>query len=89
MPATKVGIREFRENLATYLESKTPVAITRHGATIGIYLPTRPRPSQAQLEAFRVAGEKMQELIAAAGTSEDEIVADFKRARRERRTRKG
>jgi uncharacterized protein (DUF433 family) len=27
----------------------------------------------------------MQELIAAAGTSEDEIIADFKKLRRERR----
>jgi hypothetical protein len=79
---------EFRENLADYLESKTPVAITRHGATIGIYVPTKPKPSQADLEALRVAGEKMQELIAAAGTTEDEIVADFKKLRRERRTRK-
>ena len=34
-------------------------------------------------------GGKMQELIAAAGTTEDEIAADFKKARRERRTRKG
>ena len=88
MQTTKVGIREFRENLADYLESKTPVAITRHGATIGIYVPTKPKPSQVELEALRVAGEKMQELIAAAGTTEDEIMADFKKARRERRTRK-
>ena len=72
MQATKVGIREFRENLSSYLESKTPVAITRHGATIGIYVPTKPKPSQADLEALRVAGEKMQELIAAAGTTEGE-----------------
>ena len=89
MQTTKVGIRDFRENLADYLESKTPVAITRHGTTIGIYVPTKPKPSQAELEALRVAGEKMQDLIAAAGITEDEIVADFKRARRERRTRKG
>lgn len=67
MRTTKVGIREFRENLASYLESKRPVAITRHGATIGIYVPTKPKPSQAELEALRVAGEKMQELIAASG----------------------
>jgi hypothetical protein len=88
MQTTKVGIREFRENLADYLESKTPVAITRHGATIGIYLPTKAKPSQADLEALRVAGEKMQELIAAASATEDEIVADFRKARRERRVRK-
>jgi hypothetical protein len=35
-----------------------------------------------------VAGEKMQKLIAAAGTSENELVTDFKRLRRERRARK-
>jgi hypothetical protein len=89
METTKVGIREFRENLSTYLESKKPVAITRHGQTIGIYLPTRPKPSQADIEAFRIAGEKMQELIAAAGTSEEELMEDFKRLRRERRMSKG
>lgn len=89
MQTTKVGIREFREHLSDYLESKTPVAITRHGSTIGIYIPTKPSPSQADLEALRLAGDRMQELIASAGTSEDEIVADFKRVRRERRTRKG
>lgn len=88
MQATKVGIREFRENLSTYLESKTPVAITRHGATIGVFVPTRPKPSQADLEALRIAGEKMQELIATAGTTEDEIMEDFKRLRRERRMQK-
>lgn len=86
---TKVGIREFRENPAAYLESKAPVAMTRHGATIGIYMPTKPKPSEADLEALRVAGERMQELIAAAGTSEDERVADFQRAGREGRKRKG
>ncbi len=89
MQTTKVGIREIRENLADYLESKTPVAITRHGSTIGIYVPTKPQPSQADLEALRLAGEKMQKLIAAAGATEDEILADFKQARRKRQPRKG
>jgi hypothetical protein len=88
MQPTKVGIREFRENLSSYLESKTPVAITRHGATIGIYLPTKPRPSKADLEAFRIAGEKLDALIAAAGTSEEELMEDFKKLRRERRQQK-
>lgn len=85
MQTTKVGIREFRENLSSYLESKTPVAITRHGATIGVYLPTRPKPSQADLEALRAAGEKLDAMIAAAGTSEEELMEDFKKLRRESR----
>lgn len=85
MQSTKVGIREFRENLSSYLESKTPVAITRHGATIGVYVPTKPKASQADLEALRIAREKMQALIAASGTNEDELVADFKKLRHQRR----
>jgi len=88
MQPTRVGIREFRENLSSYLESKTPVAITRHGETIGIYLPTRPKPSQAQLEALRLAGEKLDAMIAEAGTSEEELMEDFKRLRREKRQQK-
>lgn len=88
MQTIKVGIREFRENLADYLESKTPVAITRHGATIGIYVPTKPKPSQVDLEALHVASQRMQQLIADAGTSEDELLEDFKAIRRERRAKK-
>ena len=88
MIATKVGIREFRENLSSYLESEAPVAITRHGATIGIYVPTSPKTSQADLDALKAAGEKMQDLIVAGGASEDEIVEDFKRLRRERKAQK-
>lgn len=37
----RVGVREFHANLPTYLESVSPVAITRHGETIGYYIPTR------------------------------------------------
>lgn len=88
MQATKVGIREFRERLTSYLESKTPVAITRHGATIGIYVPTRPKPNQADMEAFRVAGEKLDAMLTEAGTSEEELMEDFKRLRRANRKQK-
>ena len=37
MAAIKVGVREFRENFAAFLESDTPIAVTRHGETVGIY----------------------------------------------------
>ncbi len=89
MRSTKVGIREFRENLSNYLESTTPVAITRHGTTIGFYVPARRKRSEADLEALRTAGEKLDALITAAGTSEDELVEDFKKARSKNRKSKG
>lgn len=71
--------------MSSYLESQTPVAITRHGATIGVYVPTHRKPDEADLEALRSAGEKMQALIAAAGTTEEQLVEDYKKVRRERR----
>lgn len=35
MPAIKVGVREFREQIARFLGSDTPVAVTRRGETLG------------------------------------------------------
>jgi len=46
METTKVGIREFRSDLAEYIASSTPVAVTRHGQTVGYFIPT-----QGQIEA--------------------------------------
>ena len=43
METVKVGIREFRENLAGYLESGNPLAIMRHGETLGFYIPAQQR----------------------------------------------
>jgi antitoxin (DNA-binding transcriptional repressor) of toxin-antitoxin stability system len=88
MQATRVGIREFRENLASYIESSTPVAITRHGETVGFYVPARRKRHQADLDALRKAGEQLDALIAAAGVGEDELIDDFKNARRGPRTGK-
>jgi antitoxin (DNA-binding transcriptional repressor) of toxin-antitoxin stability system len=88
MQSARVGIREFRENLASYIESSTPVAITRHGETVGFYVPARRKRQQADLDALRKAGEQLDALIAAAGVGEDELVDDFKKARRGARTGK-
>jgi PHD/YefM family antitoxin component YafN of YafNO toxin-antitoxin module len=86
MPARKVGIREFREKLATFLlESDEPVAITRHGDTVGYYLPARPRRSHADHEALKEAASRLQSLLTAQGISEDEIIRDFRRWRSAKR----
>jgi antitoxin (DNA-binding transcriptional repressor) of toxin-antitoxin stability system len=82
MQSARVGIRDFRENLAAYIESSTPVAITRHGETVGFYVPARRKRQQADRDALRKAGEQLDALIAAAGTSEDALAEDFKKRRR-------
>jgi PHD/YefM family antitoxin component YafN of YafNO toxin-antitoxin module len=86
MGAVKVGIREFREKLAAYLlESDTPVAITRHGDTVGYYIPARRKRSEAERTALREAASRLQKMLDAEGITEEEIVADFKRWRADRR----
>ena len=61
METLKVGIREFREKLASYLlESDKPLAITRHGDTVGYYLPARRKRSEAERSALRQAAAKLQ-----------------------------
>jgi PHD/YefM family antitoxin component YafN of YafNO toxin-antitoxin module len=86
METLKVGIREFREKLATYLlQSDKPLAITRHGDTVGYYLPARRKRSEAERSALRQAAARLQDMLAAEGITEDEIITDFKRWRAGRR----
>ncbi len=86
MEPITVGIRDFRENLATYLlESDAPVAITRHGDTIGYFIPARRKRSEAERTALKEAAAQLDALLAAKGVTEDELVADFKRWRKAKR----
>ena len=82
MSTLKVGIREFREKLATFiLEADTPLAITRHGDTVGFYIPVRRKRTETERAALEEAAARLQQILAAKGISEDEIVSDFKRWR--------
>lgn len=75
---TKVGVKEFRAKLPSYLESLYPLTITRHGETIGYYIPTRHGRNQQELDALKEAAAKLEAMMSALGVSEDDIVADFK-----------
>lgn len=86
METVKVGMREFRDKLATYLlESESPVAITRHGDTVGYFIPARRKRSDADKEALREAATHWQKILDTEGISEDEVVADFKQWRSKRK----
>ena len=87
MQAVKVGVREFRERLASFPETGAPVAITRHGETVGFYIPTRRKPKNEDLSALRAAAAQLDAMIEAAGVTEDDLVEDFKKARRRSRKR--
>jgi antitoxin (DNA-binding transcriptional repressor) of toxin-antitoxin stability system len=87
MGTLKVGIREFREKLSTYLlETEDTVAITRHGDTVGYYIPTRRKRTETEKAALKEVASRLQQEMVAAGVTEDEIIQDFKRWRRSERS---
>jgi PHD/YefM family antitoxin component YafN of YafNO toxin-antitoxin module len=86
METLKIGMREFRDKLATYLlESDSPVAIIRHGDTVGYFIPARRKRSETERAALKEASARWQEILDAEGVSEEEALTDFKRWRAEQK----
>lgn len=81
MPAIKVGVREFREQMARFLESDMPVAVTRRGETLGVYVPTpRKAVKQAELAELKDAADRLA--AALRNVDEEDVVSEFKQMRR-------
>lgn len=81
MRTLKVGVREFRERIASFLESDTPVAVTRRGETLGVYVPTRrKRRKAADLSELKAAADRLAQAL--ADVDEEALVAEFKELRR-------
>lgn len=81
MAATKVGIREFRAGLADYVDADTPVAVTRHGQTVGYFIPVK-RDREADVAALRAAAAKLHALLDPDEAEVDAEVEGFKQSRR-------
>lgn len=80
MATIKVGVREFREQVARYLESDVPVAVTRRGETLGVYVPTpRKLINQAETDELKAAADRLA--AALADVDEEEFAAEFDRPR--------
>lgn len=81
MKATKVGIREFRAGMAEFIASSTPVAVTRHGQTIGYFIPTHGQ-DEADVASLKKASKTLDRLLAAKSVDVDAVVSEFKAARK-------
>jgi PHD/YefM family antitoxin component YafN of YafNO toxin-antitoxin module len=88
-----VGVREFREKLSDYiLHNDKPVAVTRHGATVGYFIPTQAERGLEKLLALRAAGAAVDAMLAKARVGETEIeaiVGEFALARKAKARRGG
>lgn len=85
MQTAKVGIREFRADLAGFIASSTPVAVTRHGQTVGYFIPTQGEQTNA-LATLHQAGQVLDAMLASASVEVEEVVTEFKAQRRKANT---
>jgi PHD/YefM family antitoxin component YafN of YafNO toxin-antitoxin module len=78
----KCGSKKGRRLAAAYLlEGDAPVAITRHGDTVGCFIPARRKRSVTERAALKQAAAQLDALLAAKDITEDELVAEFKSRR--------
>ena len=75
METTKVGIRQFRADLAEYIASSTPVAVTRHGQTVGYFIPAQAQVD-ADIAALKKASKTLDRMLAAQGVDAEAVVAE-------------
>jgi prevent-host-death family protein len=84
-----VGIREFRERLADFLlRGHRPVTVTRHGATVGYFIPARATRRDLDRAALKEAAIQMDAMLKHAKVTTDEIddvSKDFRSWRRNKR----
>lgn len=75
----KVGMREFRAHLQQYVLTSSPVAITRHGETVGFYIPTKSHAEKSDIKTLKQAATKLDKLLAEYEVTEEELFADFRK----------
>ncbi len=59
----RVSIAKLRSNLANYLNSPQPIAIVRHGQTIGYYVPASVDESEIEQKSLKQAVSKLEGLL--------------------------
>lgn len=55
--------------------------MTRHGETVGYYIPTRQNGEKPELDSLKQAAKKLEKLLLSNGLSEDELLTEFRMLR--------
>jgi len=72
-----VGVRDFRDHATSYLAGAEPIAVSNRGVVIGFYIPLQRDHEQTE-RALKQLGTKVQQILAEAGMSEDELADLFR-----------
>jgi len=81
MKTTVVGVREFRLRMARYFSSSTTIAVTRHGLTIGYFIPTKGL-ADADDVSLKIASKPLSSLLEAKSVDALALAPECKAARK-------
>ena len=81
MATQKVGIREFRAGLAEFIAADVPIAITKHGQTVGFFIPAH-ADRTADIAAMKSAAVKLDRLLDLQESDIAVIVEEFDELRK-------
>lgn len=79
-----VGVREFRDQATSMMGAGETLVIERHGEPIGFFVPVTAKDRKAGRKALGRLGAAVENLLATAGVSEDELADEVRRGRRRR-----
>jgi PHD/YefM family antitoxin component YafN of YafNO toxin-antitoxin module len=80
---TSISTRDFRNELAKYLEGQEPIAISRHGRTIGYYIPAHRSLDEQELDSLKRGMAQLQQKLLEYGIDPESIVDEFKTVRKQ------
>jgi antitoxin (DNA-binding transcriptional repressor) of toxin-antitoxin stability system len=71
-----VGVREFRDHATSYLSGGEPVAVSKHGHVIGVYIPVK-RDQERVERALDELGKTVEAILNETGMTEEELARFF------------
>ena len=78
-----LGVREFREKLSDHLMSKDPIAVTKHGLTVGYYIPTHQPVTEGDKQALLEASKRLQTLLEEQDLNPEILIKETQQLRKQ------
>lgn len=70
---TRMGVREYRQNIPQVIRAGKPIIVERHGQPVGIYTPLKQRDPERTKQLSEQLQQSLLKVQAEMGLSEEEF----------------
>lgn len=70
---TRMGVREYRQELSKVVYAEKPVVIERHGEAVGLYIPIKRRNRERQEALLKELNDALAAMRESSGLTEEEL----------------